>query len=96
MSIQPDSISGAIETTTTSKMPKTKEGRKKRKHKVQKITVETTHTEGSPAKSNSKRLKLDHKDSNPNNVHSCVGDNVSKVIYRSNAVFDIFYLISFR
>jgi hypothetical protein len=93
---QPDSPSEAIEVTTTSEMPKAKEGRKKRKHKVQEITVETTHTEGSQAKSSSKRRKHGHNDSNPNSAHSCVGDNVSKVIYRANVTFDIFQFMLFR
>jgi hypothetical protein len=80
-SFQPDSTSEAIEVTTTSKMPKTKEGRRKRKHKAREITIETTHTEGSPAKSSSNKRKHGQKDSNLNSAHYCVGDNVSKVIY---------------
>jgi hypothetical protein len=93
MSFQPDSTSGAIEVTTTPEMPKTKEGRKKRKHKVQEITIETMHTEGSPVKSSPKRRKQGHKNSNPNSAQSYVGDNVSKVIYRSNVILNIFYFM---
>jgi hypothetical protein len=95
MSFQPDSTSGAIEVTTTSEKPKPKESRKKRKHKTQEITVETTHTDGSPVKSSPKRRKQGHKNSNPNNTQSCVGDNVSKVIYLFNAILNIFYFMLF-
>jgi hypothetical protein len=95
MSFEPDSTSEAVEVTTTSEMPKTKEGRRKRKHKVQETTIETTHTEGSPIKSSPKRRKHMHKHSNPNSAQSCVGDNVSKVSYQPDAIFNIFYSMLF-
>ena len=95
MFFQPDSTSEAVEITTTSEMPKTKEGRKKRKHNVQEATIETTHTEGSPIKSSPKRRKHKHKNSNPNSAQSCVGDNVSKVSYEPDAIFNIFYFMFF-
>ena len=66
--------------------PKNKERRKKRKQealgatKALDMTTEKTPVEGSPEKSISKRRERSHKDSKPNNAHSCVGDNVSKVI----------------
>jgi hypothetical protein len=92
---QPDSTSEAVEVTTTLEMPKAKEGRRKRKHKVQETTIETTHTEGSPIKSSPKRRKHKHKHSNPNSAQSCVGDNVSKVIYQLDVIFNIFYSMFF-
>lgn len=84
--LHPDILPEAIEVTTTSEVPKIKERRRKRKQEIQEITVEATPAEGSPDKSTSKRRKRSHKDSKPNIAHSCVGDNVSKVIIESNLV----------
>jgi len=61
------------------------------------MTVEAAPTEESPDKSISKRKKQSHKDSKPNSTHSCVGDNVSKVIVEPNFSsmnLDLFILFS--
>jgi len=60
--------------------PKSKERRKKRKQEALGTTTEATPVEESPEKSISNKRKRSHKDSKPNSAHSCVGDNVSKVI----------------
>jgi len=75
-----------VEIINASEVPKNKERRRKRKQEVLEMTVEATPTEESPDKSISKRRKRRHKDSKPNSAHSCVGDNVSKVIIEPNLV----------
>jgi len=75
--LQPEILLKAIEVTTVPEAPKAKESRRKRKQETHNIVVEATTADESPGKSSSKRRK--HKDSNPNNAHSHVGDNGSKV-----------------
>jgi len=71
----------------TSGVPKIKKRRKKRKQETLGITntlgmtTETTPIEESLEKSIPKKKRRGPKDSNPNSAHSCVGDNVSKVIF---------------
>jgi len=73
--LQPEVLPEAIEVTTASEVPKAKENRRKRKQEAQEIVVEATAADESPTKSSSKRKRHNHKDSNPNSAHSCVGDN---------------------
>ena len=74
----------AVEIINASETSKNKEHRRKRKQEVLEMTVEAAPTEESPDKSISKRKKRSYKDSKPNSAHSCVGDNVSKVIVEPN------------
>ena len=73
-----------VEIINASEAQKNKERRRKRKQEVLEMTVEAMPTEESPDKSISKRKKRSHRDSKPNNAHSCVGDNVLKVIMEPN------------
>ena len=82
--MQLDVPSEAVEIINASEAPKYKERRRKRKQEVLEITVEAEPTEESLDKSISKRKKRSYKDLNPNSAHSCVGDNVSKVIVEPN------------
>jgi len=78
--MQLDAPSEAVEIINASEAPKNKERRRKMKQEVLEMTVEAAPTEESPDKTISKRKKRSHKDSKPNNAHSCVDDNVLKVI----------------
>ena len=80
MFLQPDVSLKADEVIEISEIPKNKERPRKREQDVQTTTVEETPLEESPSKTASKKKKRGHKDSRPNNAHSCVGDNTSKVI----------------
>ena len=80
MFIQPDVSPNADEMVEISEILKAKERRRKREQDVQTTNFEEAPLGESPSKAASKKKKRGHKDSRPNNAHSCVEDNTFKVI----------------